>query len=235
MRTLLAFPTAFGVRSPSPFVWKAMLLLDMAGLDYEVTIANPVRAPKGKLPVLVDDGKVIPDSSFIRRHIEARYGIDPDDGLEAGQRAQAQALVALIEDRLYWALVFSRWFEPHNAPRVRDAFFGALPLPLRRAVFALVRRRVRAQLRGHGIGRHSRDEIYLIGREALDAVAASLGGRAFLMGNRPSATDATAYPMLASILIPALASPLQDHLRTRPELLAYCDRCRRALESEGQR
>ncbi len=229
-RTLLVFPPAFGLATASPFAHKAMLLLNMAGLSYEVKIGNPMRAPKGKLPVLIDHGAVVPDSGFIRLHIEQKYGFDFDRGLTAAQRGSARALGALLEDRLYWVLVYSRWFEPGNAARLRDTFFTAVPAPLRSMVFGLVRRQVRRQLRGHGMGRHSGDEIYRIGELDIAALDASLEGKPFLMGGYPTAIDATAHAFLASIDVAGLGSPLQRDVAERKSLRAYSQRCRAALE-----
>ena len=55
----------------------------------------PPASPKGQLPYIVDDAASIADSTFIRAHIEAKYGFDFDAGLDLRERAQAWALVAL--------------------------------------------------------------------------------------------------------------------------------------------
>jgi Glutathione S-transferase N-terminal domain len=47
------------------------------------------KAPKGKLPYIVDDGEAVGDSTFIRWHIEKKYQIDFDRGLTPEQRAIA--------------------------------------------------------------------------------------------------------------------------------------------------
>ncbi|MFA9473514.1 MAG: hypothetical protein ACERJ2_02990 [Filomicrobium sp.] len=60
---------------------KAMVLLMMAGLDYETGQCDLRKAPEKKGPVLVDDDEVVPDTSFIRKHIEKTYGHDFDAGL----------------------------------------------------------------------------------------------------------------------------------------------------------
>jgi glutathione S-transferase len=89
MITLYGFGPAFGLPDPSPFVMKAELLLKMAGLPYKADTGGMRKAPKGKLPYIVDDGEAVGDSTFIRWHIEKKYQIDFDRGLTPEQRAIA--------------------------------------------------------------------------------------------------------------------------------------------------
>ena len=234
MRRLLVFPAAFGLASASPFAHKAMILLGMSGLDCEVRNGNPMRAPKGKLPVLVDDNATVPDSTFIRLHIEEKYGVDFDEGLSPAERAVSRAFVTMVEEHLYWALVHARWFDAANAERVREVFFGAVPAPFRPLVFALVRRQIGQQLRGHGMGRHSGDEIASLGARDLEALAVQLGDKPFIMGSRPTALDATAYPFLAGIDVPEMPSRLQAALRSHGNLRDYCARCGTELRVVGR-
>ena len=81
MITLYKFGPAFGLPDPSPFVTKADMLLKLAGLDFQVNNEGYKNAPKGKLPYIDDDGELVADSSFIRWHIEKKYGFDFDAGL----------------------------------------------------------------------------------------------------------------------------------------------------------
>jgi glutathione S-transferase len=112
MITLYTFGPYFGLPDPSPFVIKAMLLLKFAGLEYSEDRGGFSKAPKGKLPYINDDGLIVPDSTFIRFHIEKKYGFDFDAGLTPEQRAVAWAAEKMCEEHLHWALVASRWFLP---------------------------------------------------------------------------------------------------------------------------
>ena len=89
MITLFTFGPYFGLPDASPFVITAMLLLKFAGLDYREDRGGFRKAPKGKLPYINDDGIVVPDSTFIRFHVEKKYGFDFDAGLTLEQRAGA--------------------------------------------------------------------------------------------------------------------------------------------------
>ena len=222
-RILLVFPPRFGLPSPSPFSTKAKLLLEMAGLDYVAKTGNVLKAPKKKLPVLIENGRTIPDSHFIRRHLEREHGIDFDRGLGEADRAVALALAALAEDRLYFAAMAERWLYPENQaslPQLMDL----VPGPVRGLVTRMVIRQVRRDLHGQGHGRHTREEGLQIGREAIDAFAAHLGDRPFMMGAQPTSADASIYPMLANLRTPVIQTRLRAAVEARPNLVAYCGR-----------
>jgi len=87
MITLYTFGPAFGLPDPSPFVTKGEVLLKMASLPYQTDPTGFRRAPKGKLPYIDDDGERIADSTFIRWHLEKKYGVDFERGLSVEQRA----------------------------------------------------------------------------------------------------------------------------------------------------
>jgi hypothetical protein len=65
MITLEGFGPAFGLPDPSPFVTKVEMLLKMAGLPYAVDTTGFNKAPKGKLPYIVDDGEIVAGPSSV--------------------------------------------------------------------------------------------------------------------------------------------------------------------------
>jgi glutathione S-transferase len=222
MITLYGYGPAFGLPDSSPFVTKAEMLLKLAGLAYRKQKATPQRAPKGKLPYLEDDGKIVADSSFIRWHIEAKYGIDFDQSLTAQQRGVAWALEKLIEDKLYWAMVQWLWLDDRRFRRVADFYFGALPFPLRPLIEGLARSRVRKDLHAQGMGRYTPAERQRIVAKTLASVAAILGDQPFLMGTEPCGADAAVYPFLATLLCAEFADPAQAAIgQEHPNLLRY--------------
>src|SRR5258707_8230764 len=111
MIPLFGFGPAFGLPDPSPFVMKAQVQLTMAGLAWRQEPGGPPAAPKGKVPWIDDDGVLIGDTAFIRRHIERTHGADFDRGLGPLQKAVAWAVERMLEDHLYWALLHSRWMD----------------------------------------------------------------------------------------------------------------------------
>ena len=127
MITLYTFGPAFGLPDPSPFVTKAEVLLKMAGLAYQTDLTGFRRAPKGKLPYIDDDGERIADSTFIRWHLEKKYGVDFERGLSVEQRAVGWAFEKMAEDHLYWALVDARWQDDANFAKGPSGIFPKNP------------------------------------------------------------------------------------------------------------
>jgi glutathione S-transferase len=224
MITLYTFGPAFGLPDPSPFVTKVEVLLKMAGLPYRADTTGFRKAPKGKLPYIDDDGEKVADSTFIRFHIEKKYGIDFDRGLDQEQRAIAWAFEKLAEDHLYWALVEARWVDKANFNQGPRNFFGAVPAPMRPFVIAMVRRQVLKNLHAQGMGRHSRAEIGSLATRGIDAVASYLGQKSCFMGSEPSGVDATIFAFVAGLLCPTFDTPLRTATERHDNLKRYVGR-----------
>jgi glutathione S-transferase len=221
------FPAAFGLPSASPFCVKVATYLRMANQPYTPVVGDPRRAPKGKLPVLEDKGQLIADSDFIIRYLKSR-GHDLDEHLDSRQAALGTAVRRMIEEHLYWAMLYSRWLDEPSWSHAREVFFKSLPIGVRGIVSRLVRRQVKNDLRGHGMGRHSREEIYDFGRDDLDKLSILLGDHSYFLGDRPSSLDATAYAFLACILVPEVRTPLTDAAEAHRSLVDYVSRMREA-------
>jgi glutathione S-transferase len=224
MITLYNFGPAFGLPDPSPFVTKAEVLLKMAGLPYVVDTGGFNKAPKGKLPYIVDDGETIADSTFIRWHLEKKYRIDLDRGLGAEQRAIAWAFEKMLEEHLYWAVVHARWMDDANFDKGPRNFFRKIPAPIRPLLVPMIRRQVRRALHGQGMGRHSPAEIVALGTRSIDATANFLGSKPFMMGTEPTGLDATAFAFMAGALCPLFETKLRTAAERHDNLRLYVGR-----------
>lgn len=226
MITLYTFGAAFGLPDASPFVIKAHVLLKMAGQPYQTNAKGFGKAPKGKLPFIDDAGTVVADSTFIRWHLESKLGLDFDQGLSPEQRGVAWAVEKMLEDNLYWIGVHWRWMDAANFAKVAAVFFKPVPAPLRGMVQSLVRRRVRKSLHAQGMGRHSEADMARIGRRGVEALAALLGDKPYLMGDQPCSTDAMMFAILTSALCPHFESPMKQEVGRHANLVAYEARMR---------
>ena len=225
MIKLHQFAPAFGLPNASPFCMKLETYLRMAGLPHQlVNSGNVMTAPKGKLPYIDDGGTLVADTSLIIDHLKSRYGDPLDTTLTPLERALATAFQRLIEENLYWAVVHTRWADETGWRKTREAFFAALPAPLRWFVPTLARRALLAEMRGHGMGRHSVAEIHAIGCRDVTAIADFLADKPFMLGPRPTSLDATTYAFLANLLWAPVDSPIRRSALQRPELQAYCER-----------
>jgi glutathione S-transferase len=223
MITLYTFGPYFGLPDASPFVIKAMLLLKFAGLPFEQNRQGYMRAPKGKLPYIDDEGTIVPDSTFVRFHIERKYGFDFDVGLEPEQKAVAWAIEKMCEEHLYFALVATRWCDDENFAKGPAQFFRSVPAPARPIVQALVRRKVRKTLNLQGFGRHTPAEQDRLAIADIDALAAILGDKAYLMGERPCGADAVVFGFVASFLTPAFTTKVRTAAEKHQNLIDYRD------------
>ncbi len=223
MITLYSFGPAFGLPDPSPFVTKGEMLLKLAGLPYRKDPTGFRGAPKGKLPYIEDEGQVVPDSTFIRWHIEKKYGIDFDGNLSPDERGVAWAIEKMLEDNLYWASMQWRWLDDANFVRGVAIFFKKIPWPVRPVIESLVRRKVRKNLHAHGMGRHTLNEQLLIASKTIQSLAAVLGDKPYLMGDKPCGADATVFAFMASVLCAHFETPLRAAAETHPNLVRYVD------------
>ena len=227
MITLHTFGPQFQLPDPSPFVHKADVLLRISGLPYKTCIGDLRRAPKGKMPFIEEDGKLLGDSTLIRLHLEQKYGVDFDKHLTPQQKGAAWAIEKMLEDHLYWAIVNERWMDDENFDRGPRHFFNAAPAPLRGLIAGMVRRKVRKNLHAHGLGRHTNAEITALAARAIEATANVMGENTYLMGAEKCGADATVYAFIGGALTPYFKSELRSVVQKYPNLVAYCDRMQR--------
>lgn len=225
MIKLYQFPPAFGLPNASPFCMKLETWLRMAGLPYECPRGADLRkSPKGKMPYIDDDGTVMADSSLIIDYLTQKYHVTLDAHLTPRACGEWLALQRLFEEHLYWAAVYSRWVEDAGFAVTSKVFFARFGPLMRLIVPVMARRAMRQEMQGHGMGRHSRDEIYALGCRDVIAIAQVLGERDYLMGDQPSTIDATGYAFLANLLWIPVDSPLREEARKHANLEAYCQR-----------
>lgn len=200
MFTLISFPGTAQLRSLSPFSYKAEALLALSKQPYQIEYVGDFSSlPHGKVPVLKDSDKIIPDSALIQAHLEQHHGLNLDADLSDSQRAVAQAFRRMAENHLYWAGVYGRWLDAAGEDFMLNIMFAAVPLEARTQVFETMREGVRQQLHIHGLGRHTQADIYAFASADLDAIAAYLGDKPFLLGDKIHSADAAIVGVLANL------------------------------------
>ena len=182
----------------------------------------PPASPKGQLPYIDDEAESIADSTFIRAHIEGKYGFDFDAPLNLQQRAQAWAFERMIEHHVYWALVGARWVDPENFAKGPTHFFDGAPEHLREKLREDAQFRVAENYLLSGLGRHAPDEDVDLAVRSLFALSVQLGDKPYLMGDTPCGTDATAFGALAGILTPFFDFDIARAGRAIPESDRLC-------------
>lgn len=224
MLRLQMFGPAFGLPDPSPFAMKGEMLLKLAGLDYSTEIGDVRKAPKGKMPVLIDGDTAIPDTTFIRFHLEDKHGIDFDKGLSARDRGIAWSVEKMLEESLYFAIMNERWAIDENFDRGPRMFFDTIPAPIRGLLVRMIRKQVKRSMWGQGISRHSRPEICRLAGRILTSVSDVMGDNKYLMGSRACGADAAVFSFVAGSLCPVFDSEILAHARAHKNLVDYNQR-----------
>jgi len=224
MITLYGFGPGSGLPENSPYVTKTEVQLQLAGLAYRKAQATPTDSPKGQLPFIDDDGRLIADSTFIRAHIERTYGVDLDEGLNARERAEAWAIERMVENHFGFTVGYMRWLIPENFEKGPARWFDEAPEAARDGQRADMLARVTANFMANGVARHEPDEVVELGARSLSALALFLGDKPYLMGSQPCGVDAVAFALLAGLLTPAFDSALRRRAEGFANLAAYVDR-----------
>ena len=225
MITLYAFGPAFGVADPSPFVLKIDAFMRLNGIEFESrsSFKSLQSAPKGKLPYIKDGDKIIADSFFIQKHLTEKFKLNIDELITPEQHAQAHFISKATEESLYWCVVYFRWIYAKNWPIVKHEFFSKMPFPLKVIAPFFARKSVKSALHGHGLGRHSEQEILMIAQNHLEAISTLLGENSYCFGDQPSSLDATVYAFLAEIYLVSLKSTLSELSSNYHNLKKYCE------------
>lgn len=232
MIKLYQYHAVWGLPNASPFCMKLETYLRMTKLPFEIVpVIDPRKGPKGKLPCLSDEGEKMADSGFIIDYLQQKYGDKLDNHLTSAQKAHCLALRRLIEEHLYWVLVYSRWIDNRYWEITKKSFFDHLKGPLRYIIPTLVRKKTRRDLYNQGVGRHTPLEIYQLGIADLGALSTVLDQQNFFMGDQPSSIDACAYAFLANILQSPIPSPLQDYAKSQTQFINYCARMKEKFYS----
>ena len=221
MLELCVFGPHFGLPDGSPFCIKAITLLKMSGLPFTQKNMSFKEAPKGKAPYLKDDGKVIADSHFIQRHLEANHAVDFSGSYSTVDLAKGWAVARMLEEHLYFLSMNIRWLRDENFWSGPYQFFAGVPAPIRPLIARMVRKKVAKTHHLQGLGRHTAEERLALAMGDLEAVESMLSKNRFLLGDKPSAVDASVLGFLWAAECRHFKSEIGDYMRTRPVLMNY--------------
>jgi len=192
--------------SASPFCVKVRYAMRYKRIPFDtIDATSPMQVrrlnPRGKLPVMIDDGVKLADSTDIIRHLETRR---PEPRLYP-QDPRTRAMALLLEDwadeSLYWHVVYERWQVSEQFSKFAETVFSPVPAPLRPIVKLATARQIRGQLRGQGLGRLEVGEQREKLRAALDWLDAMIDGQ-FLCGAELSIADVAVVAQVGALNIP---------------------------------
>jgi glutathione S-transferase len=226
---LFVIASAFGLRNTGPFGLKCEMALLHLKQEFSLSeTTDPRPAPKGKLPYLEDDGKLIADSELILQHLDRKTNGGLYGHLSDEELADGVAFTRLAEEHLYWAMVASRWLDDAWFPHIVSGFFGSLPFPLRQIVPTVARRQVRQTYHLQGLGRHTLEEQKDFVRRDLDAIAKKVGAGPYLLGDKLTVFDFAIASQLAGGIDNQPPTWFTSVAREFPSLVDYAERVQAA-------
>ncbi len=217
---------SWGTPNLSPFCAKLETYLRITQIPYKPGKFSRAQAPKGKVPYVELDGKVMGDSQLIIEELERRLAAEGKPSLDAGLPARDAAIGHVVrrtlEEGTYFVSLYVRWRLAAGYAATRDELKKLVP----GFVLPLVRRGQVQKLHEQGTGRHTTEEVMAIGAADLDAVAELLGDRPFLLGDAPRTVDCTLYAFVEATLGFPVDTPLRQRALARANLVAYRQRIR---------
>jgi len=214
--------------SASPFCLKLEAYLRFAKIKF---VYNPTTqfssSPKGKMPFIEHKGKKIGDSSLIIEYLSQIYG-DIDSHLTrmykkqattifyhalfmcmwtnlAQQRGMGRMMQRLLEDHLYWIVVYLRWcYKDEWLTQYRNELFKNGPWVVNLVPNFALRANMNSTLKSQGLGRHSTEEIVAFAKQDIDAISCFVpsveSNQMFLFGDKPSSYDSVLYAFIICLL-----------------------------------
>lgn len=225
MITLYQTPVAWGTPNLSPFCFKLEAYMRMADLPYEVKMADLRYAPKGKVPYVEIDGKVMGDSQFIIEYLKNKHGDLLDAKLTPEQMAVGHTVRRMLEECTYWYIVYMRWVDeagwlaymPVVETMIPHVVGGQVPLTALREKYQQI-------LHDQGTGRHDMDEVQALAKADIFSLATLMGNKAYLLSETPSSFDAVVYAFLVSIIANPVETDLKQYTLSQANLVRYCTR-----------
>jgi len=201
------------------------VFLKLAGIPYASEAnADPRKSPKGKVPWIEDDTLVLGDSSFIRDYLTDKHQVQLDAGLTAAERATGHCITRMLTETFYWYIIPARWIEPQNWALYKQYFLKILPPVVGSLMLPMIRKSVKSQIKGQGIGRHTSEEIWQMCRADIDALASLLGAQDYFFGNTLTAVDGDVYTFVSALLFPPFETPGRIYLQMQENLVGHCRR-----------
>ncbi|KAK9499584.1 hypothetical protein O3M35_002602 [Rhynocoris fuscipes] len=166
------------------------------------------RSKKGLLPFIELNGEEIADSTVIIKELAQKFGKDLDAGLDNNQKNVSHAMISMIENHLFWVVMWWRTKHPDNIIRGYKMnlqhFLGSrMPNGFLNLLFKYSYNRKVSEglkkVKAHGIGVHKPEEINEFGQHDLKVLSEMLADKPFFFGDEPTTLDVVAFANLAQI------------------------------------
>ena len=223
----------------SPFCDKIRRVLNVKGVPYRTQEVGLLEAqfgyrkvnPVGKVPAIADgDGQIVADSTDIAYWIEERHPTPPLVPADARERALVHVLEDWADESLYFFEMRMRFGIAHNRTRVLPRLLEHESALMKALVPVISPFAVGQVLKAQGIGRRSDARIVAEVAGHLDAIAALLGGRDYLVGNALTLADIAVFAQLFAI---GDSTEGAAEIAKRSAVAAFMDRVDRLTRPEN--
>ena len=215
-------PPGPNVPSTLPSCLALETYLRMTKIPYENVYAQKVGGNKVKMPCIEYQGDKVQDAKFCIKYINKKFEVNPDSPLTPEQKAICHAFQTMVEENTYWSLAYYRWVD--NYQETKKSYDNMAPI-MSSVLPKLDKNKCIKCMEAHGIGKHSKEEIYGIAEDDLRSISALLGDKEFFMGSEPTTIDCTMFGLLANFVYGASGCPqdklIQEELKN---LVDFCDR-----------
>lgn len=196
--------------------------LRMNKIPYENVYATKLTANKVKMPYIEYQGDKVQDAKFCIKFINKKFEVDPDSHLTPEQKAVCHAFQTMVDENTYWSLVYYRWVDNYNETKKYYENMAPIMSSLRPK---LDQNKCIKCMEAHGIGKHSKEEIYCIAEDDLRSISHFLGDKEFFMGEHPCTIDCSMFGILANFVYGAAGCPQEKLIREELKNLGdFCDR-----------
>jgi glutathione S-transferase len=208
------FPT-WNVSDPSPPCIKVESFMRLHDIEYTAPKFDPSyfkKSPTGRLPFIVtNDGEAISDSSLIIKHLSTTMNINPHNGLNEKDCARAHAFCSMLDETIYYLMVYSRWADPTGWKEVKEAFFAPVPSLLRNFIANTQRKKALDRLKKQGFGLNTPNQNSGIANDAFKALSDLLGKDTWFFNNdKPTLLDIICHAYVINLTNPPIETDLKS-------------------------
>lgn len=211
---LHTWPPIKNLPTTSMFCLKLETYMKMHSIPYEAHYGYKV-GKNGKVPWIEYAGEKVSDSQNIIEFLNEKFEIThPDDKLADQQKHLARAIQVMLEENTYWGVQYNRFIDNFAEYKKSLSAHAGQTGIMFQASQKMHQRKVRSGLDMHGLGKHTKEEVYSIVNKDLKALSGLLGDQTYLLGEEVSTVDIIAFSLVAQITQSGLESPLSQFIES---------------------
>eukprot|EP00834_Sanchytrium_tribonematis_P000895 NODE_18_length_47517_cov_0.674814.p17 type:complete len:264 gc:universal NODE_18_length_47517_cov_0.674814:36120-35329(-) len=208
----------------SPFCIKMITFLKVANLEHNIVEDALMmrKNPKGKMPFIELDGKVVGDSRLILERFKKDGIVDLDSGLNNLQKSISLAFRRMLEEHTYWHIVHNRWDK--NWLWVKKTYFYSFSWLLT-PILWYIRRTTLNNAYAAGVGRLTISEQFILIKqdvEALESLINESSSEYFFSSSTPTNLDITAFSFIYALISVPVNDPAITYVKEKcPRLIKF--------------